>query len=442
MLFVAVVFTGFVSAFAIRKWSPWRGWLSPAATSLLAVLGATTSGLSIMDAADGVWRPLLSICGAGLAALVLAHLGALTNRYAIDPVRRFREERFSEEDVLARLQHRVDRRTTRRVNLLSLTLRSAQRFRDVRVTGLAAEMTYYGLISLVPLASALGASLGFLERIVGREQVARIEEALVDSITSIFAADVSEEILAPLIEGLLREERAGLAIGSVVVLLWLASRMFRAAIRALDDAYAVPERRSLIGQYVLGLTLALGAVITLVVLLTMVVVGPLLGGGQQIAEQLGLGQLFEVAWAALRWPAVAAVCATYLTMLYRFGPNVHTVWTRCLPGAVIGTIGLIGVALAFGGILAQTGSTVISTETGQGGSVSIAAQAIGAVLSGVLWLWLSSIVLLAGGVLNAELDHGRQRNAAARHTGTEADGKVGSSGDDTAGRRTVGGVAP
>src|SRR5699024_11626082 len=119
-------------------------------------------------------------------------------------------------------------------------------------------------------------------------------------------------ILTPLIQDLLEQERTGLAIGSVIVALWLASRMFRSAIRALDDAYRVSERRSFIGLQVLGLALALGAVITLVALVALVVIGPLLGGGQQIADQFGLGAFWEIAWAVLRWPAVATVVVLYL----------------------------------------------------------------------------------------------------------------------------------
>ena len=42
VLFVAVVLSGFVVAAATRRWSPVRRWISPAATTLLAVFGATS----------------------------------------------------------------------------------------------------------------------------------------------------------------------------------------------------------------------------------------------------------------------------------------------------------------------------------------------------------------------------------------------------------------
>ncbi|WP_434081164.1 YihY/virulence factor BrkB family protein [Sanguibacter sp. Z1732] len=416
VLFVAVVLTGFVVAATFRRYSPMRTWLSPAATTILSVFGSFTSGLSLMEVTHAPWRPVISLGGAAAAGLLLSHLGAAINHFGLDPLRRYRAARAPDQDLMTRIQHRVEGREDRerRINLVSLTFRSVRRVQEVRVTGLAAEMTYYGLISLVPLGLALGSSLGFLERILGPEQVGQIEQSLIEAVATVFASDVTDEVLVPLIEGLLAQERAGVAIGSVLAALWLASRMFRAAIRALDDAYAVQERRAFLSLQALGLVLAFGAVITLLALVAMVVVGPLLGGGREIADQFGLGAFFEIAWGVLRWPAVAAVVALYLTMLYRYGPNVDTVWTRCLPGAVLGTILLIGISLGFGQYLAYTGTSVLEGDPVQDSAVQAAAQTVGLVLAGVLWMWLSSIALLTGGVLNAELQHKTGRDAAER----------------------------
>ena len=220
-----------------------------------------------------------------------------------------------------------------------------------------------------------------------------------------------------------------MALGSVLVALWLASRMFRAAIRALDDAYRVPERRTLVGQYVLGIALALGAVVTLLVLLAMVVVGPLLGDARELAERFGLGEAFQVAWSVLRWPALAAVTTTYLTLLYRFGPNVRTTWRRALPGGVVGTAGLVVVAVGFSAYVDLAGPSAPGAADVRDAAVTAAAQTIGLVLAGVVWLWLSSIVTLTGGVLNAELERARTGGAPPRRgTASARDGQRGEGG--------------
>ncbi|HLT85463.1 MAG TPA: YihY/virulence factor BrkB family protein [Phototrophicaceae bacterium] len=412
MLPVAVVLVGLGCAVAARRWPVTAERLSPAATTILAVLGGTTAGLTALDGGLGPLAVVAALLAAG--ALVLA--GAAVNARALRPLR----ARTSGRPGLAdRLEAWAERHHVgpARTNLLAVVVRAWRRATAVRVTGLAAEMTYYGLISLVPLLTALGASLGFLERFAGAAAVTRIEQTLVDGVSTVFAEQVAADVLAPLIRGLLREERAGVALGSVLVALWLASRMFRAAIRALDDAYRVPERRTLVGQYALGIALALGAVLTLLVLLALVVVGPLLGDGRELADRFGLGSAFEISWSVARWPALAAVTTTYLTVLYRYGPNVRTTWSRCLPGAVVGTVGVVLVAVGFSAYLALAGPSAPGAENVQGAAVTAAAQAIGLVLAGVVWLWLSSIVVLAGGVLNAELARAREGRQQPRTAG-------------------------
>ncbi|MBD8062321.1 YihY/virulence factor BrkB family protein [Oceanitalea stevensii] len=405
MLPVAVLLVGLGGAVLARQLDAIRARLSTASTTILALLGAAVAGLPLLAGGGGWW--VLVPAAAGTAALVA--LGSVVNGRWLAPL----HERSAEGPTLAERaeawagRHHVGPRGT---NLLAVVVGASTRAIDVRVTGLAAEMTYYGLISLVPLLTALGASLGFLERLVGAEAVTRIEDSLVDAVSTVFAEQVASDVLAPLIEGLLREERAGVALGSVLVALWLASRMFRAAIRALDDAYRVPERRGLVGQYALGIALALGAVFTLLVILALVVIGPLLGDGQQIADQLGLGAFFQVSWSVLRWPALAVVTTTYLTIVYRYGPNITTTWRRCLPGAAVGTVGLVLVSVGFSAYLRLAGPGAPGGENVEGAAVTAAAQTIGLVLAGVVWLWLSSIVTLAGGVVNAEL-------AAAQRTG-------------------------
>ncbi|MEE6280806.1 YihY/virulence factor BrkB family protein [Georgenia sunbinii] len=410
MLVVGVVIIGVCAAILLRRWAPTRDGLSTASSTILAVGGAVVVGSVVMASLTDPWRPWATLLAATVAAVGLPLGGAWVNRHAIDRLRGRR--RSSGPGIVARLENWAESRPAGWAGgPVAVVVRSWHRATAVRVTGLAAEMTYYGLISLVPLLTALGSSLGYLGRIVGAEQVDRIEEVLVDAVSQVFAEQVAADVLAPLIEGLLRQQRAGFAIGSVLIALWLASRMFRAAIRALDDAYRVPERRSLVGQYVLGLALAVGAVVTLVVILTLVVVGPLLGDGQELAARLGLGAVFEFAWSVLRWPTVGVVTGAYLTLLYRYGPNVSTTWVRCLPGAVLGTLGLVLVAAGFSVYLSLAGLSAPDVGGMQTAAVTGAAQAIGMVLAGVLWLWLSSIALLLGGVLNAELDTSVRRPA-------------------------------
>jgi membrane protein len=311
----------------------------------------------------------------------------------------------TEEDPTGRVEAFATSRTARirGHNPWLVSVRIAQRFSKVRVTGLAAEMSYYALLSLIPLLVALGTGLGLLERFLGPEQILRTEDTLISGLQAVFSPDLTNEVMAPLVRNLLREERAGLALGSLLVTFWLASRVFRAAIRALDDAYGVDERRRLLGQVGLAFGFALGAVVVGALALSMIVVGPLLGGGRQIAEWIGLGRAFELVWAVGRWPVVFVIAARYLVWVYRVGPNVKNTWRECIPGALVGTVGLVLVAVGFRVYLEVAGPQ--APQVGEAvEAVQITAQTIGALIATVLFIWMSSIVVLLGGVVNAELN--------------------------------------
>jgi membrane protein len=225
----------------------------------------------------------------------------------------------------------------------------------------------------------------------------------------VFAQQVASDVLAPLVDGLLDEERGGFALGALLVTLYLASRVFRAAVRALDDAYRVASRQGVVTQYLLGFAFTVGALVTLVTVLLLVVIGPLLGDGDAWAERLGLGDAFRAAWSVLRWPTVLALTVAFLTLLYRYAPNVRTTWRRCLPGAVVGTLGALLVSAGFVLYVAAAVPETPGADAGSAAVVQAAAQMLGLVLAAALWIWLSSIAVLLGGVLNAEVDAARDR---------------------------------
>lgn len=287
-----------------------------------------------------------------------------------------------------------------RVTLLGV--RFVQGFNHARVMGLAAEMAYYAVLSIFPLIGALGVSLGFLQAFIGPEAVEHVEIAIIVSLNAVFSAEVMGEVITPMVRGLLQQERAGFAVGSFLITLFLASRVFRSAIDTLDAAYRVEERRGVVAIWSLGFLFSLGAIVTATAMLSMVVVGPLLGGGRAIAMWLGLGGVFEVLWALARWPAIVAIAIGFLAVLYRTGPNVRNTWRQALPGAVFGVVALVLTAVGFRLYLETMGVGALEIQDADE-AVVVAGQVIGAALAALLWLWLSAMVILSGGVLNAEL---------------------------------------
>lgn len=284
-----------------------------------------------------------------------------------------------------------------------IAVRTVRSSADDRVTGLAAEMGFFALLSMIPAIVAMGAGLGWAEQVVGPEAVESGRAAAMDALRVIFSPRMTGEVLEPLIDGLIDAERGGIAVTGVLAALWLASRVFTATIRALDLAYNVAERRGAIVQRLLALVFALCAVVVVTLTLVMSVLGPLLGSGREVAAVLGLGQLFAGAWAVARWPVVFAIAVGFFMFVYRYGPNVANRWRDCLPGALLGVTLWLLASIGFRIYLAtvgQPGARFLPPEEEQ---VAVLGQVVGAVVATILWIYLSGLALLVGGELNSEI---------------------------------------
>lgn len=281
--------------------------------------------------------------------------------------------------------------------LLLCTVRSA--IHD-RVTGLAAEMAFFALLSLVPVVVALGASLGWLEDVLGTETVAQGRRQAIDVLSTVFSPEVTSEVLRPLIDALLDQQRGGIALSSLAAALWLASRVFTSTLRALDLAYNVEQPRSLVTQRLLALVFAVGAIVVVSLTLVLSVLGPLFGTGREVARYFGLGEAFAFAWQVGRWPVIFLIAVGFFAAVYRFGPSCATSWRSSLPGAIVGVVLWLLVSFGFRLYLEAFG--------GPGARFAVADEAaallgvVGAIVAAVLWTFLSGVALLIGGEFNSE----------------------------------------
>src|SRR5690606_5927944 len=142
-------------------------------------------------------------------------------------------------------------------------------WREDRVGGLAAEVAFFGVLSLFPALLAMTAALGWLDALAGRDVATRAEEAVVDFLRRVLTDEAAGSAEAG--RGIFAEGDAGLVPGGVVAALWAASRGFVALVRALDVVYDLDERRSYVGLRAVALGLALGTVLVVAAMLAMLV---------------------------------------------------------------------------------------------------------------------------------------------------------------------------
>ena len=104
-----------------------------------------------------------------------------------------------------------------------------------RVTGLAAEVAFFGVLSVFPGLLVLAGALGSLEALVGNGFARQAEDLVLDFLDRILTDQAAGTIRA--IRGLFTQPRGGLVTFASLLGLYGLSRGFAAVIRALDLAY-------------------------------------------------------------------------------------------------------------------------------------------------------------------------------------------------------------
>ncbi len=285
---------------------------------------------------------------------------------------------------------------------LDLARQLAAEARADRVTGLAAEVAFFAMLGLFPALVASAAVVGSLDSVVGQELAAQAEVAVLGFLDRVFTDDANGVLEA--VRMLFQERQTGLVTLGLLTAVLAATRSFFGALRALEVAYDLepsPARQSALT----ALLLALGSVGALAMMLTLLVLGPLLGGGQEVAETLGQRGAFAFVWQVLRPPiAFAALVAWAVTVLHVAARGPHasgTSWWRWrgwrrgwrdhIPGGLLTGAWWLAVSLAF---------RLYLTLASQANPVF---GVLGGAMILLIWLYLLGTGLLVGGELNALL---------------------------------------
>jgi membrane protein len=119
--------------------------------------------------------------------------------------------------------------------------------------------------------------------------------------------------------------------------------------------------------------------------------GPQIGGW--VADLVGLGRVFQIAWNVLRWPVIVGLLIVALALVYYLAPDVEQSWPWITPGAIAAVVGWLLASLGF------------SFYVNHLGSYHATYGSIGAVIVLLTWMYVSGLFVLVGGEINAEIEH-------------------------------------
>ncbi|MFJ7511094.1 YihY/virulence factor BrkB family protein [Peribacillus simplex] len=251
--------------------------------------------------------------------------------------------------------------------------------KEDRVTGLAAEQAYYYLLALFPLLILLLSLLPYLN--------IDIKTAL-DTIKTFMPAETMEVIEKNIIN-ILSERNGGLLTFGFLGTIWSASNGMNAFIHSMNIAYDVEETRNFIKARFISIVLTLGLVVAFIVMLGLPVFGKVII--DLLQQVIPIPEETQILFSLLRWVIAVVVISLVLAFLYRFAPNKSFPIKHVIPGALTATVLWLGISLGF--------SFYVSNFA----NYSSTYGSLGGVIILMLWLYLSGLIFVIGGEINAIL---------------------------------------
>ncbi len=266
--------------------------------------------------------------------------------------------------------------------------RTLKEFKADNLTDLAAALTYYGVLSIFPMLIVIVSVLGLLGHWA--------TQSLIQNLSSV-APGPAKTILTSAIHNIQsRPGTAGVAfVVGLLVALWSALGYIAAFVRASNVVWDVPEGRPIYKT----LPIRVGVTLLTVVLLTLSALAVVLTGSLagKVGELIGVGSTAVQIWDIVKWPVLLVVVAMILAIPYYAAPNVRQPGFRWVtPGGIVAVVMWIVVSALFALYVANFSS------------YNKTFGALASVIVFLVWLWLTNLVILLGGELNAELERGRQ----------------------------------
>jgi membrane protein len=245
---------------------------------------------------------------------------------------------------------------------------------------LAAGVAFFAFLAIFPAMIAAITLYGiFADPETVAAQVRDLSAALPEQ---------AQPILADQLQSVASASGGALGIGLVVSLLaalWSASSGTGNLLKAINIAYDEDESRGFLKVRGIALALTLGAIVFLLLTLALVAVVPV------VLNVLPLGPVGTILAQVLRWVLLVALVVAALAVTYRIAPDRDQPrFSWVTTGSLVATV------------LWIIGSIAFSLYVNNFGSYNKTYGAIAGVVVLMLWLYLTSYIVLLGAEVNAE----------------------------------------
>lgn len=250
-----------------------------------------------------------------------------------------------------------------------------------RVTGLAAEVAFWAILSLPPLVFGLTGAIGFIVRRFPITEITEIRNQMLRYAEQFLTPATVQELIAPTVDEVLGSGRLEVVSIGFLIALWSGSRATAVFVDGITIMHGLHGRRGILRTRALSFGVYLAFLVGTAITLPLVLAGP------GLTQRLLPGFLDWV--GVLYWPVVLIATTLVLVTVLHFATPIRGSWRGHLPGAIFTMmLWLLGSAALRWALIALTGGTSIFGP-------------LAAPIALLAWLYLIAIAVLIGGALNA-----------------------------------------
>lgn len=254
------------------------------------------------------------------------------------------------------------------------------------VSMLAGGVAFFGFLAVIPALIALVSLYGL---VADPTEVAATIEGLSEALPASAQQLVADQIGSVVSAGT-GSLTTGLVI-SVLAALFSASSGTQNLMAAINIAYDETESRGAVKLRALALGLTVGAIVFVVVAIVLVAVAPIVLDA--------LGTVGRILGQVVRWVLLVGLVVLGLAAVYRIAPDRDAPRLRWVtPGSGIATV------------LWVVGSVAFSFYVDNFGSYNKTYGTLAGIVVFLLWLYLTSYIVLLGAEINSEAEYQTERD--------------------------------
>jgi membrane protein len=257
-----------------------------------------------------------------------------------------------------------------------------------RILSTSGSVAFFALLAVFPGIAAIVSLYGlFADASTIGKHLSLLSGFLPGGVLQLIAAQIT------LISSQANETLGMAFVVGLLIALGSANSGIAALFDALNLVYDEREKRSLVRFYATTFLFTLAGIAFIILAISGVVVLPL------VLKFVGLATTTEAVLAILRWPILLVTLVVSLACIYRYGPSRRDArWRWVTWGSILGAVLWVAVSMIF--------SWYVATFDRYNQTYG----SLGAGIGFMVWLWISVVIVLLGGELNAEMEHQTARD--------------------------------